>query len=403
MTLALTLAGTALFWVLREWIARRLLEDETLAEAIGWLSLGVGFSVAGASQAALLTGLRRIGDVARITVAGALLSGVAGVAVLLWAGERGIVPFVLMPPAAALLAGSFYALRLPKAARTPTRISLLAKQWRMMAGLGFSFMLGGIAVLVGQLAVRVLIQRELGAAALGQFQAAWALSMTYLGFVLHAMGTDYYPRLTSVIGDHKVANRLVNEQTEVALLLGGPVILAMLGAAPWLLHLLYSSAFTEAAAMLRWQILGDLLKIASWPIGFLFLAIGDSRTFIATETSSISLFVLMTWLGIPLVGVEAAGLAFLGLYTFHLPLLYLLAKRKTGFGWSRRVKLLFLSLVAACIGIMAASAISKWAALALAGALSTAAGIYALRQLRDALPKRITALLMRASKLARGR
>ena len=33
-------------------------------------------------------------------------------------------------------------------------------------------MVAGLAVTVGQLVVRVLIQRELGAAALGQFQAA---------------------------------------------------------------------------------------------------------------------------------------------------------------------------------------------------------------------------------------
>ena len=45
--------------------------------------------------------------------------------------------------------------------------------------------------------------------------ALYGLGLTYIGFVLGAMSTDYYPRLTAVIHDHDVANRLVNEQTEV--------------------------------------------------------------------------------------------------------------------------------------------------------------------------------------------
>jgi len=67
--------------------------------------------------------------------------------------------------------------------------------------------------------------------------------MTYLGFVLGAMATDYYPRLTAAISDTATATRLVNEQTEVALLLCAPVLLAMLGLAPWVIHLLYSAEF----------------------------------------------------------------------------------------------------------------------------------------------------------------
>ncbi len=84
--------------------------------------------------------------------------------------------------------------------------------------------------------------------------------MTYIGFVLGAMGTDYYPRLTAVIHDHTSVNRIVNEQTEVALLLATPVLLAMLGLAPWVITLLYSDQFGEAVETLRWQVLGDLFE-----------------------------------------------------------------------------------------------------------------------------------------------
>ena len=77
--------------------------------------------------------------------------------------------------------------------------------------------------------------------------------MTYIGFVLQAMSVDYYPRLAAAIADHDAVNRMVNEQTEVALLLAGPVLLAMLGLAPWVIDVLYSPQFSEAAAILRWH------------------------------------------------------------------------------------------------------------------------------------------------------
>jgi len=62
-----------------------------------------------------------------------------------------------------------------------------------MATLGSAFPGHGLVASIGQLMVRSIVQRDLGPAALGQFQAAWAIGMTYMTFVLGAMATDYYP------------------------------------------------------------------------------------------------------------------------------------------------------------------------------------------------------------------
>jgi hypothetical protein len=67
-------------------------------------------------------------------------------------------------------------------------------EWRKRAtaaGVGFRDQRDGNDA--GFSAIRMLEQRELGADALGQLQVPWAIRMTYLGFVLGAMGTDYLP------------------------------------------------------------------------------------------------------------------------------------------------------------------------------------------------------------------
>lgn len=301
--------------------------------------------------------------------------------------------YLLLPPAIGLLAGLVYIRRLPSLRGTRNRLSHVAQQWRIMTGLGFAFMIGGAAILVGQLAVRVVVERELGAVGMGLVQAVWAISITYIGFVLQAMAADYSPRLTEAISDRQTANRLVNEQTEIALLLCAPVLLVMLGAAPWVLQLFYSRDFTEAAMILRWQVMGDLLKVASWPMGFILIAIGDGRTFIFTEVSSAAVFVLFAWIGIPLIGIEAAGLAFLAMYLFYLPLLYLIARTRTGFSWSKRVRLTLAVIIATCSAVFASSTMSSLIGLGAGLFFAATAGIAAAYRLKEALPKRFTTIL----------
>jgi PST family polysaccharide transporter len=282
--------------------------------------------------------MRRIGDIARVNVLSALLSTVAGIAALLVAGADAIVPFVLAAPVATWLLGAWYVRRLPRLPRRRVDPGELVASWRGLVPLGAALMVSGIAGLLGQLLVRALVQRELGAGALGQFQAAWLISMTYIGFVLGAMATDYYPRLTAAIGDRRAANRLVNEQAEVALLLATPAFVALLGLAPWVVALLYTGEFSGAVGILRWQVPGDVLKVACWPLSFVLLAGGAGRAYLATEVLAYAVFVAVTWVGLPLIGVAATGIAFLLMYAVQLPVVYLLVRRRTGFRWTAPIR-----------------------------------------------------------------
>ena len=352
-TLFLAALGAGIFWLLRGVLADKVLHNPSLASDVGWLAVAVGLAIASASQNALLNGLRRIGDLSRVSVFSGLVSSVLGVAVLALWGRAGLLAFILIAPIASFVLGHWYVSRLPKIAAVNVPFAELSAQWRTLARLGFAFMLSGLVMMLGQLLVRSMIQKELGLQELGYFQAAWAISMTYIGFVLGAMGADYYPRLTAAMSDHASVNRMVNEQTEVALLLAAPILLAMMALAPWVIHLLYSREFQPATDVLHWQILGDILKVASWPLGYIILAAGDGKTYVFSETVGIGAFVLLTWLMLPWLGLEASGLSFLGLYVVYLPLVFLLAKRRTGFSWAssvfKQITLLFVSAVAILI------------------------------------------------------
>ena len=57
----------------------------------------------------------------------------------------------------------------------------------------------------------------------------------------------------------------------------------MITLAPWVIHLLYAESFSPAAEILRWQVLGDIFKVASAPIVFIFLATGHGGIAVGLE------------------------------------------------------------------------------------------------------------------------
>ena len=343
-SLVMAAVGTLVVWILRDQIATSLLGNVNLGPDVGWLALGVGLTVAGGSQGALLNGMRRIGDIARMTIWSSFLATAISVGALFLYGQNGLLLFVLASPFASFLFGHFYVARLPEVRSPATSFKLLNDQWRALIYLGSAFMVTGIVASAAQLAVRTMIQHELGDTLLGQFQASWTVSMTYIGLVLAAMGTDYYPRLSAVIDNHEAVNQLVNEQTEVALILAGPLLISTLALAPWIVSILYSESFQEAAALLRWQIIGDALKIASWPLGFILLAAGAGKRYMFAETLAAVVFVGVVWLGLPLVGLNASASGFIAMYLVYLPLVYWLAWRYSAFSWSRRILLHVVTL-----------------------------------------------------------
>ena len=379
-TLLLALAGALTVWTLRDVLAVRVLGGAEHASAIGWLSLGVALSVTGASQGALIQGMRRIGDMARLSVYGSALSTALGIGLLWLWGSAALWAFVLVVPFVSFALGHVYVSRLPRLPASKVAVDEIAAQWKMLLRLGMPFMGAGLVSALVQLWIRVTVNNDLGLEDVGHFQAAWSISMQYIGFVLGAMVADYYPRLTGVINDKAAATRLVNEQTEIALLLSAPVFIAMLGLAPWVIQLLYSAAFAPAVDILRWQILGDVLKVASWPLGFVILAAGAGKTFFWTETVFLLLMGGIVAGLASSVGLQITGVAFLVAYVVYLSLVYFLARGRIQFAWSASVIKLLTVSFGLCVLVSVLSAFTSWGVF-VALALSTVFAIHTLGRL----------------------
>jgi len=266
--------------------------------------------------------------------------------------EKGVVPSLIGIAAMTLITSWWYSrkvqIELPVVTRTQVRHETAA-----LLKLGFAFMASGVLTLGAAYAVRTMVLRVEGLEAAGYYHAAWTLGGLYVGFILQAMGADFYPRLTGVARDNVECNRLVNEQAQISLLLAGPGVIATLTFASMVITVFYSAEFSSAVEVLRWICLGTALQVITWPMGFIIVAKGAQKVFFLAELAWTVINVGFSWICVSSFGLIGAGIAFFASYVFHWLLIYPSVRRLSGFRWSAansKIGLLFLSLIAAVFG-----------------------------------------------------
>ena len=341
------------------------------------------FSLISASQNVLLQGLRKITELAKVKVYGALVTTIIGLLIIWEFGELALPFFVITLPVVTCFVAFYYCLKLPKLTSSTISFKQLKSQWHTLLSLGFVFMLAGVMGVSCQLIVRYIINQELDIESVGYFQAAWSISMTYLSFVLGAMAADYYPRLTQQIHNQAESNRLVNEQSEIAIIFSAPVLLAMLAFTPFVISLLYSSEFTDSIEILRWQVFGDVLKVISWPLGFIILAKGHSKLFFCTELLWNASYIFFVYVGINFFGIKVTGYGFACSYLIYLFVIYFVARNVNDFQWSRKNVRLLLLLKLVSISLLTLSYFSPLATMIAGFILVICSSIYAIKTIAE--------------------
>lgn len=324
-------------------ISRVTFGTSNYAISVALLGVTLLFSAITTGQACLLRGARRIADIARITVISAFGGTLISVPCFYLWGIRGIVISQILSSIAVLATSWWYARRFQT---VPLMVSWPESriEARSLLSLGISFMGAALATSATAYAIQALLVRHFSLADAGIYQAAYNLSGVLVGFVLGAMGADYYPRLTAIAGDHSGVHRMVNEQSQVSVLLALPALAAMMVFAPLIIQFFYSASFAAAVPLLRWCILGILGRVFSWPIGFVMLAQGKGTIYFATEAFACGLHLAAVALFTRIWGLDGAGIAFMALYIFYTGLMLIVMRRLVGETWTRQtLKLILIS------------------------------------------------------------
>lgn len=278
--------------------------DYTIAFAL--IAVTVLFTQLTSGQTVLLQSTRNFKLMAKAGVIGSTVGLFVNIPMYFFWGVKGIVPAIITMSLATLAISTYFARKVPQ-----KKVSLTSRETfhegKFMLSMGFFLMLQGLLELVCGYIVRIYISNTGSLADVGLYNAGFMIINTYVGMVFTAMGTEYYPRLSTYTDDHERFNQAINQQIEISLLLTAPLIAFFLVFGDLAIIILYSNKFLPITWMVIWAIMAIFFKAPSWCISYSFLAKGDIKTFWLNE-----LVAVLLQLGINLLFYHYGGLTGLG-------------------------------------------------------------------------------------------
>lgn len=307
-----------------------------------------------AGQRVILQGMRRLKDLAKCTTFGVTFGLITSIPLYYWLGIDGIVPTLILNSVCSLFLSWLYSRRIKveKAQLTPRQTLDQGKQMLVM---GVSMSFSGIFASIASYAIRGFVQDNGGLEQVGLFQAGFVIMSTYVGMVMNAIGTDYYPRLATINKDNSKCREAVSQQGEIGAMILGPMLTFCLLFMPFVLHVLYSDSFIGANDYVTWASLGMMLRFGAWIISYLFVAKAESKFFLKLELSANVYYLVFSLLGYKFLGLKGLGLAFALEYVVYFFQCYLIARKRYDFRFSHSFIKCYgiqLLLVIACFAIV---------------------------------------------------
>ncbi len=159
--------------------------------AVSLLSLAVFFGLVSGGQGALIQGMRRIGDLAKMNVLSAFFGLCAAIPLVYLFRQKGVVLSLIAVACTTIVTSWWYSHKID-IERASVSLSQVRREASELLKLGSAFMASGLMTIGAAYAVRIFLLRNVGFEATGLYQSAWTLGGFYVGFVLQAMGADFY-------------------------------------------------------------------------------------------------------------------------------------------------------------------------------------------------------------------
>ncbi|QNK01289.1 O-antigen translocase [Dyella telluris] len=313
----------------RRQLADWLLGDAGFQGLIGLLSaVQLGIALAN-YMLAVINGFMDVKRLACIQVLGSLLSIVTALALARWLGLYGALLALVIGQLLVLAVG------LPVWRLSPyfnwrmLRMRFDREMTRRLATFSLMTVTSALLPPFVNVAVRDHLAGHFGWEQVGYWQAVSKVSDAYLLFLTTAINVYYLPKLASthardlLVSELRLAYRHV---LPAVVLLAAGVYLCR----HWVTSLLFSDGFAAANALYAPQLLGDVLKIASFVLSYVMLAKAMTGLFVASEVVFAVTYVALVFLFTARYGVVGAMYAFAANYLLYLAFNVVVVRRYLG-------------------------------------------------------------------------
>lgn len=331
--------GTFITIITAKYLSIFAFNNENYTLSIQLVSITVLLTQISVGQTVLLRGLRKLNELAQSTITGALGGLILSAPIYYIWGIKGIVPALILTSIITLIRTWYYSknIILPKVTLSFIESKPIAKE---MLKLGLVLSISSMFVMAKAYGLRAFVSNFSGLEMVGLFGAGLIIINKYVNLVFAAMSTDYYPRLVSLHIDKLSFNNLVNNQTEVALLILGPLIVIIQFFAPLLISILYSDEFISIELMIKIAMIGTLFKGSSWALGYIILAKGKSSQYLSNELLGGTLTFICQLAGFYYFQLEGYAIGYLIGYIVYYGLVLLVTAKLFNYKVSNKVIIL---------------------------------------------------------------
>jgi O-antigen/teichoic acid export membrane protein len=343
--LSSTILGLILVLVFSPWLSKFVFGNSDYTLKYAFLSLLVALNILGNGYVTILQGTRRLRDLAKSSIIGAILSASIVIPIYYFFRINGIVLALICSSAVSFLISLIFAKKI-KLEKIPIGIRKTISEGSDMSKLGLIMMITSLMGTLTILLINTFITRKGSLTDVGLYQAGMNITNQSIGLVFTAMSVDYFPRLSAVCKDNQKVGNLANQQAEIMLLIVTPILLLLIISAPLLIRILLSPEFKSISNFIRFISLGMFFQAANYAMGLISFAKGDKKTFLFLGAIGNSLWLFFSVIGYLLWGLLGVSMCFVVHSAICFFIVYLTANRKYNYLMSKSfTKLLILCLL----------------------------------------------------------
>jgi PST family polysaccharide transporter len=314
------LAGVVLI-VLSTPVNRWLFGEQDYREALIWLAACLLIISLNALLLAVLAGQKEVRRYVLANIASSLI-GLAVSGTLAWIlGLRGALIALSLGQALSLVT-TLYFCRGLSWSRMSAFWGGIDRPTVLLLGRFVAMALAtALAAPLTQMLIRGDMIAAFGVAHAGYWDAMNKISGIYLALITTTLSLYYLPRISEIRDDAVLRNEI---SSAFRLIL--PATAAFAGAIYLLreplVKILFSPDFHDVTQLFGWQLVGDVVKIASWLLGYVLVGKAMMKMFISTEVIfSFSLYFLTIY-ATREFGFKGAAMAYALNYFLHLITMY---------------------------------------------------------------------------------
>lgn len=182
------------------------------------------------------------------------------------------------------------------------------------------------SVPLSQIIVRDYISNVMSWQYAGYWQAMTYISTTYLTVITVALSTYYLPRLSEITNKSELRTELYNGYKIILPLVTVLAFIVFL-LKDFAIWLLFTPEFKPMIVLFKWQMVGDVVKIAAWLVSYLMLAKAMIKIFIFTEIIFSITFCMFSICFLNIFGFVGLSYAFTTNYLLYLTTMLFLMKK----------------------------------------------------------------------------